>query len=213
LHTILRGLIANASVECLVYERRAYSIETPLFLLQLLLKATTSIQRFELAGYFRKASLALIAHALINSRSVTALTISGGRLGDAGSAQLLHDIIQRKRNLVRLEFEYTDLNEESVLDAVASNDSLRTVQWQPRHDRHRQRLRALLRRNAGLAAWIENPAVIPQYLWPQALVMAVAAGSDLLYQSVKAMMTRHSEEIQNVRRGRKRKRPRYFVPS
>jgi len=189
------------------------SNETPLVLLQLLLKATASVQRLEPAGCLRKTSFALIAQTLINSRSVTATTFSGGRLGGAGSAQLLHDVIQRKRNLVRLEFEHANLDEESSLDAVASSDSLGTVQWQPRHDRHRQRLRALLRRNAGLAAWIDNPALVPQHLWPQALVMAMAAGSDSLHQSVKAMMTRHSEAIPTVRRGRKRKRPRHFVPS
>ena len=65
-----------------------------------------------------------------------------------------------------------------------------------------------MNRNARLAEWVENPALVPKHLWPLAVSLAMAAGYDALYRSLRVVVPES-----NKLRKRKRQHPVYFDPS
>jgi len=64
-------------------------------------------------------------------------------------------------------------------------------------------LRRCLDRNSRLAAWVDNPSLVPKELWTQALILARAAGKESLWQSLLLV----APEMASGRRKRKRERP------
>jgi len=68
-----------------------------------------------------------------------------------------------------------------------------------------EQLDFILDRNRRLADWVENPALVPPLLWPTALMLALKAGKETLYQSLLAL-TGHDIGAPDQQSNRKRKR-------
>jgi len=105
--------------------------------------------------------------------------------------------------------------EEEFLDAFKSNYCLQSVQCkqdfngQPWFSEANQaRLEYYLDRNRKLAQWIANPKMVPRELWSYAIMLAMKAGANSLFQSLIAL----SEHGVGLKKGRKRKRPQYYKP-
>jgi len=78
------------------------------------------------------------------------------------------------------------------------------------NEANQSRLELYLYRNRKLAQWIENPKLVPRDLWQYAIMLALEAGINSLYQSLLALS---GHDIGLRQQGRKRKRPRYYDPS
>jgi len=107
--------------------------------------------------------------------------------------------------------------EELVLGALRRNYIVQRVEciehesednWLS--EANQSRLDFYLDRNRKLAEWVENPKLVPRELWQYAIMLALEAGINSLYQSLLAL----SGQVIGLRQqGRKRKRPRYYNPS
>lgn len=71
------------------------------------------------------------------------------------------------------------------------------------------RLAFFFERNRLLAHWLQNPATVPQHLWPRALKLAQEAGRESLYQSLRKV----APEVGSSLYTRKRKRTQLYEPS
>jgi len=61
---------------------------------------------------------------------------------------------------------------------------------------------SLFTRNLRLATWLRNPTSVPKHLWPELLQMAIKAGREILYLSLRAI----APDIESSHRPKKRKR-------
>lgn len=104
-------------------------------------------------------------------------------------------------------------DERLVLEAFKRNYSLQSAQctlgdenWFS--EANQARLEFYLDRNRKLVQWTENPMLVPRDLWSYAIMLALKAGANSLYQSLLTL----SDQGLGLKRGRKRKRPQYYKP-
>ena len=124
--------------------------------------------------------------------------------------ELEFDIVPSARNM-----------KQDLLEALKNNYSLRSVKGRVKdvfsfnddalfNDDDESRLRNYADRNARLAEWVDSPATVPRYLWPEAMKLAMEAGEGSLFCSLRALS---GSNIGSTPGRRKRKRPRYYEPS
>jgi len=124
--------------------------------------------------------------------------------------ELEFDIVPSARNM-----------KQDLLEALKNNYSLRSVKGCVKdevgfnvdalfNDNDESRLRDYADRNARLAEWVDNPATVPRYLWPEAMKLAMEASEGSLFCSLRALS---GSNIGSTLGRRKRKRPRYYEPS
>jgi len=68
-----------------------------------------------------------------------------------------------------------------------------------------QRLEFYLNRNERLEEWIENPVLVGQEVWPEALSLAQQAGPGALFKSLRSVLGKDYVKVSTS--GKKRKRP------
>ena len=100
-----------------------------------------------------------------------------------------------------------------LLQAFKRNYRLQKVQHNFRGDAfnvgiNQSRLDLYLERNKHLAQWVENPATVPQDLWPDAMKLALEAGESSLFASLRAVLG--GDYAASVCGKRKRKRPQFY---
>lgn len=120
-------------------------------------------------------------------------------------------LFKMKHILFDFQENATDYFAERFLEVLKTNylvqDVLCIRQGQIFHnwfsEQNGARLQRYLDRNQKLAQWTENPALVPRDLWSYAMMLALKAGMDSLYQSLLALS---GEGIGLQRKRRKRKR-------
>jgi len=121
--------------------------------------------------------------------------------------------------LIRFKAGSGDDQEERLLDTLQKNFNVQSVNlvqgdFRPEitwlSEANQIRLDFYLNRNRKLAQWIANPNLVPKELWPEAMKLAVEAGSESLYSSLQAL-AKLGNSLRE--RGRKRKRPQYYKPA
>jgi len=88
------------------------------------------------------------------------------------------------------------------MEFIVSNDGDDDKNWLT--DENQARLEAYLDRNRKLAKWMKNPKLVPQELWSYAMLLALKAGANSLFQSLLAL-SGHGIGLRQG--GRKRKLP------
>ena len=96
-----------------------------------------------------------------------------------------------------------------LLQAFKRNYRLQQVQHDFEFNAAEQsRLDLYLERNKRLAHWVENPATVPQHLWPDATKLALEDGESSLFASLRTVLG--SDYASLVSGKRKRKRPQFY---
>jgi len=98
LDTVLEGLISNTCLKKLVIGDVFLAEASTRNALRVLLESTRSIQHLKLVGT-RGESFRVVAHGLIDSSTVTDITLKYCSFQDEGSMGLLNQIFERKQNL------------------------------------------------------------------------------------------------------------------
>lgn len=114
----------------------------------------------------------------------------------------LHD--RKLRLLAALKRNYKLLAATAIMRA---NDHDEDMFVDPNE---RDELARCFLRNLHLKEWSENPALVPQHLWPEALKLAREAGHESLWQSLLLVAPEVAALFGNKR---KRKRPQFYAPS
>ena len=118
----------------------------------------------------------------------------------------------------RLTFE--GLLKQDLLHAVENNFSLLSVkveiggQGSDLFDsaEDKQTLAFYANRNTCLDQWVDNPGIVEQSkVWPEAMSLAERAGPSALFRGLRWVL--ESDYVKLPASRRKRKRPRYYVPS
>lgn len=131
---------------------------------------------------------------------------------------ILDNIPSFKVNELTLRFDAAfDVQDDRLLETLKRNFVVQNVRvldyrvdinWF--NPANQARLDFFLNRNRKLAAWTENPFLVPCELWQYAMMLALEAGINSLYQSLLSLS---GQDIGLKMQGRKRRRPRYFKPS
>jgi len=107
---------------------------------------------------------------------------------------------------------------QDLLEALKNNYSLRSVKGGTANftfntddeieelfnDDDKRRLAFFAERNARLDAWTENPSLVPRDLWPYALDLAVKAGRESLFCSLRSALGFDALQAKQGKRTRKR---------
>jgi hypothetical protein len=108
-------------------------------------------------------------------------------------------------------FENDEVDKERILEALKDNYIVEGVYFKPHHynvdaslsGAVQTRLNFYMERNRKLAQWVQNPMTVPRELWQYAMMLAIKAGANTLFQSLLALS---GKGIGLKQRGRKRKR-------
>jgi len=184
-------------------------------------------QRSDFSKEIPIAVFRLLMRAISNSTRLKSLFIGPIKIGaihwrEAEFVQaLMEAICLFKVEELMLTFEGgpQEGQEERLIEALRRNYTIQSVWCNCRTsagDRNfftessQSRLDFYLYRNKKLAEWVANPKLVPRELWPEAMKLALRAGKEALYQSLLALS---EQGVGLHRKGRKRKRPRYYKPS
>ena len=108
------------------------------------------------------------------------------------------------KKLIFRDYLGVDARRLEMLLALKQNFSLQSARIGWLDDEEDERLQFYLTRNKRLAQWVDNPASVPQPLWPEALRLALEAGEETLYRSLQAVLGNEVESALSGQRKRKR---------
>jgi len=119
---------------------------------------------------------------------------------------------------LRLSARMHDQEEDRLLEALKRNYIVQRVKctradWDGDlilfNEANQARLEFFLDRNRKLKQWMANPKLVPCELWSYAILLALEAGANALYQSLLSLS---GQGVGLKKQGRKRKLPQYFKP-
>ena len=126
----------------------------------------------------------------------------------------------KELEIVLAAFNFTNVEafKQDLLHAVEKNFSLLSVKGEIGYDgsdlfdsaEDKQTLAFCAKRNECLDQWVENPETFDRKVWPEALSLAERAGPAALFRGLHSVL---ESDYVKLPAGRKRKRPRYYVPS
>lgn len=160
-----------------------------------------------------------IFQAAAKIRLLSTLSVQNVPFPGTASASLVKVIpkCQAKKFSVRILCSDTDASDakQQLLVALKGNFSFRSVSFKYRpsllreksdmlNAADRQLVQFYSDRNDLYAQWVENPTMLPESLWPEAL--ALPAGPEPLFRSLRSVLPKVAEKYMQQRRGKKRKR-------
>jgi len=144
-------------------------------------------------------------------------------IGDVKSQQQLQTLtasiplMRIKKLEIEVDRDFDDENiRQDLLRAVENNFSLRSVQGDRDgesifDDDDETKLTFFADRNERLDQWVDNPETLERKVWPEALKLAEKeAIPNSLFRGLHSVL---ESDHMSLPRGRKRKRPQFFVPS
>jgi len=231
-HQLLASLVANRSAlritNCNFFRQQQFSDAV----VEALVQKGSALRMFEFdvneKSFTRRPieTFRKLMSAVGSSSQLERLTIREIRTNDADHFRTLLDGIVRSKvtevtlhfkdqRVLKTERHRTEQDQCALLEAIQRNYIVQNVECKPEYGRYwfseanEAQLELYLDRNRKLAKWIKNPKLVPQELWPEAVMLALKAGANSLYQSLLAL----SGHGIGLRQGsRKRKRPEHDDP-